>query len=135
MQSVKKSFRLSQDAAHTLEKIASEKSLSQTELIEEMILTYSSEHNSTAHQVASEIKKYIDENYGELIKKFIARTRGIDINQQVMLDMLNSMTASFAVKKYEAADTSPTVIYTAARNHLAEKIQNQKQKKDWREAE
>lgn len=135
MQSVKKTFRLSSEAAETLEKISINNRINQTALLEDMILTYSAEHNKTAHQVAEELKEYIDKNYGDLMKRFIARTRGLDVNQQIMIDMLNSMAASFAVKKYEAADTAPSLIYTASRKHLAEKIQSQKQKKDWSENE
>lgn len=135
MQSVKKTFRLSSEAAETLEKLSINNRINQTALLEEMILTYSAEHNKTAHQVAEELKDHIDKNYGELMKRFIARTRGLDINQQIMIDMLNSTAASLSVKKYEAADTSPSTIYTASRKHLAEKIQNQKQKKDWSENE
>ena len=61
MQSTKKTFRLSAEAIATLEKICKEKNMNQTALIEEMILTYSPEHNKTAHQVSSEIKEYLDE--------------------------------------------------------------------------
>lgn len=135
MQSVKKTFRLSSEAAETLEKLSINNRINQTALLEDMILTYSAEHNKTAHQVAEELKEYIDKNYGDLMKRFIARTRGLDVNQQIMIDMLNSMAASFAVKKYEPADTAPSLIYTASRKHLVEKIQNQKQKQDWSENE
>lgn len=135
MQSTKKTFRLSAEAIATLEQICKDKKMNQTELIEEMILTYSPEHNKTSHQVADEIKSYIDSNYADLIKKFIVRTRSLDINQQLILDMVNSMAAGLNVNKYQAADTSPAAIYTHARKHLAEKIELQKQKKDWKETD
>lgn len=135
MQSTKKTFRLSAEAIATLEKICKEKNMNQTALIEEMILTYSPEHNKTAHQVYSEIKEYLDGNYGELLKRFIARTRALDVNQQLMLDMINSMVTVLNVNKYHAADEAPAAIYKDARNHLAAKIEQQKQKKDWKETE
>ncbi len=137
MQSTKrmKAFRLSEEAITILEKISKEKHIDQTALIEEMILTYSPEYNKTAHQVSDEIKKYLDNNYGDIMKKFIARTRTLDVNQQLILDMVNSMAIGLNVNKYQAADKSPAVIYTAARKHLAEKIEEKKQRKDWKETD
>lgn len=135
MQSTKKTFRLSAEAVATLEKICKDKKMNQTELIEEMILTYSPEHNKTAYQVSAEIKAYIDSNYGEMMKKFIVRTRALDVNQQLILDMVNSMAAGLNVNKYQAADEAPSVIYKSARNHLATKIETLKQKKDWKETD
>ena len=137
MQSTKrmKAFRLSEEAITILEKISKEKHIDQTALIEEMILTYSPEYNKTAHQVSDEIKEYLDNNYGDIMKKFIARTRTLDVNQQLILDMVNSMAIGLNVNKYQAADKSPAVIYTAALKHLAEKIEEKKQRKDWKETD
>lgn len=133
MSSVKKAFRLSEEAAKTLEAICKEKHMNQTAMIEEMILTYSPEHNRTAAQVAAEVKTYLDSEYKGLMKKFVARTRGLDINQQLCLEMLNSIAAGENISKFSSTDDAPSSIYKASRKHLSEKIARQKQEKDWRE--
>ena len=133
MKKASKTFRFSEETLDILETLCKETRMNQTELLEEMIRTYSPEHNATAHQVAKEIKEHIDAEYQHTLKKFIARTRSLDINQQLLLEILNSMAAGLNVNKFQPTDKMPSVIYTESRKHLSSKLAELKQKKDWKE--
>lgn len=128
-----RTFRFAPDVIEILESLCKEKNMNQTALLEEMIRTYSPQYNSTAHQVAEEVKAHLDSQYLDTLKKAIARTRALDVNQQICLEMLNSIAAGQNVNKFLSTDKNPAIIYTESRKHLSSKIAAMKQSKDWKE--
>lgn len=128
---VSKTFRLSNEAIETLEKVSKENHLTQTEFIERLILSFNPDLDIEASNTADLTLKRIEAEYGETLEKLKTSMKLTDMNVQVVLDMLNSIAIGLGISTFSSVTSAPSAVYQGSKEELKKRISYQKQKSDW----
>lgn len=120
---VKKTYRLSEEAVQILREYAQQNSLSDTQALERILKEHRQAGDDLAGTLAERVMQRFNEEYESILKKGILLScRFADKNAQVLIELMNSLLVHLEAEQFCSTKTIPSSVYLDAVRQVEDEI-------------